>query len=104
MASSKGDPRSVALLGVAVALAVQIPTTIQGIPDATVRAVVQVFTLLAVVVCSTLVKPRDVSTVIVNSLRPPARHDAPAEVDVDDRGRDTPRETPHGLRPKKGRK
>jgi hypothetical protein len=117
-----GNARSVVLLGVAVALAAQVPSTIQTIPDATVRAMVMVFTLIAVVACSILVDTRQVKTAIVNSLRPPARQDEPGErisirppallpfdMDEDDRtpttpptpAPDTPRETPAGRRRKR---
>jgi hypothetical protein len=107
-----GNARSVVLLGVAVALAAQVPSTIQAIPDNTIRAMVMVCTLIAVLVCSILVDTRQVKTAIVNSLRPPARDDGhgprisirpPALLpfDVIDDPEDTPRETPAGRRRKK---
>ena len=130
MAAKQGTASGV-LLGVAVALALQIPTTIALIPDVVTRSMVQVFVLLAVVVCATMVKPREVATMVVNSLRPPARQDAPRErvsirppaplpfdnlgAELDQLGdnthderaqqqrRDTPRETPERLRPKRGK-
>lgn len=71
MATNQGTGSAV-LLGVAIALAAQIPTTIAAIPDTMTRGVIQVFTLLAVVICATLVRPREVATMVVNSLRPPA--------------------------------
>lgn len=72
--------RSVVLLGVAVVLAAQIPSTIQSIPNPTVRAMVMVGALIAVVVCSLLVDTREVRTAIANSLRPPPfDHDTPSE-------------------------
>lgn len=117
--ASKGTSSGV-LLAVAVALAMQIPTTVAMIPDAVTRSMVQVFVLLIVVVCAILVRPREVATMIVNSLRPPPRQDAPDErisirpppmlpFDVDEldelddrmrQRRDTPHETPAGRRPK----
>ena len=100
------------LLAVAVVLAAQVPTTIAAIPSSTTRSVVQVVTLLAVVVCATLVRPREVATLVKNSLRPPAaKHQRvvilpPRSLDVsrldgdvpsladDDRPSPTPNETP----------
>lgn len=118
--ASKGTSSGV-LLAVAVALAVQIPTTVAAIPDAVTRSMVQVLVLVVIVVCSLLVKPREVATMVVNSLRPPANQDEPGErvsirpppalpFDVDEldeldarirRHRDTPHETPDGRRPKR---
>jgi hypothetical protein len=121
--ATKGTGSGV-LLAVALALAVQIPTSVALIPDALIRSMVQGFLLLAVVVCAVLVRPREVATMVINSLRPPPRQDAPDErvsirpppmlpfdVDVDDeldeldervaQRRDTPRETPAGRRPKR---
>ena len=116
---AKQGTASGVLLGVAVALALQIPTTIALIPDAVTRSMVQLFVLLAVVVCATLVKPREVATMVVNSLRPPPRQDAPDEgvsirppamlpFDVDEEDelpsapkRPTPHETPTAKGPLK---
>lgn len=98
------------LLGVAVALAAQIPTTVQAIPDPTTRSVVQVGILVVVVICAVLVRPREVANMVAqtaiavrNSLRPasaktpnvegtsilpPAR--GPIEFDIPDLGLEEP--------------
>lgn len=68
--ATKGDAASVALLGVALSMAVTIPTAIQAIGNATVRAIVMVLALVVLLVCAVLVKPREVATTIRNSLRP----------------------------------
>ncbi len=84
MASWQGTG-STALLAVAVALATQIPTTIAAIPDSTTRSVVQVVTLVVVVVCATLVRPRELASVatrVVNSLRPPPATPAPTRIHI----------------------
>lgn len=119
--ASKGTSSGV-LLAVAVALALQVPTSVAAIPDAVTRSMVQAFLLVIVIVCAILVKPREVATMVVNSLRPPPRQDAPDErvsirpppllpFDVEDapdeleerirQRRDTPHETPAGRRPKR---
>lgn len=68
--AAKGDATSVALLGVAVALALQIPTALQAIGNPTVRSVAMVLALVVLLVCAALARPRDVATVIRNSMRP----------------------------------
>lgn len=68
--ATKGDATSVALLGVAVALALQIPTALQAIGNPTVRSAAMVLALVVLLVCAALATPRAAATVIRNSLRP----------------------------------
>ncbi len=116
MATPQGTGSGI-LLAVAVVLAAQVPTTIAAIPNSTTRSVVQVVTLLVVVVCATLVRPREVATLVKNSLRPPAQHHPrvvilpPRSLDVsrldgladDDRPSPTPNETPTAKGPLRNR-
>lgn len=106
------------LLAVAVVLAANVPTTIAAITNSTTRSIVQVLTLIAVVVCATLVRPREVATLVKNSLRPPPephRHRIvirpPRPFDTssldgldDDRPSPTPNETPTAKGPLRKRR
>lgn len=107
--ASKGDATSVALLGVAIALALQIPTALQAIGNPTVRSLAMVLALVVLLVCAALAKPREAATVLRNSMRP--RDDNPTRITFrppamprlnlpDDDEPDTEDETPHPHRRK----
>lgn len=72
------DATSLALFAIAVTLALQIPTSIMAIANPLVRSGVMVLALVVVVVCALLAKPRDVATVLRDSLRP--RDDRPERI------------------------
>ena len=59
--------QSTVLLGVALAIAVTIPTAIEKIPDPTVKVLVQIIALLAILWAALKVDPKAVS----DSIRPP---------------------------------